>query len=111
MLPTVFSQRQGLRAVCQRVRRVHPFLCREWCILGVRGAPGGPVDVGGVQALVFNPFMFTEPELRMCAYRRTRPFGGGRRRHHNRSLLKVQWVPLSCTSSKKSYHNRKICCA
>ena len=53
------------------------------CILGVRG-------------LLVYPFMFTGSWLRRCAYRKTRPLGGGRWGHYLRGLLGGHWFPLKC---------------
>ena len=58
--------------------------CSErFCAYGVRGGEG-------TQALSLHPHLY-RVGLRKCAYRRTRPLGGGRRGHHLRDLRGVHW--------------------
>ena len=61
---------------------------------GILGAPGALCAYGEVLVLLVYTLMCTGLVLRRCAYRWTRPLGGGRWRYCLRGLLGVHWFPL-----------------
>ena len=79
---------QGWCAAYQRVRRVHLLLLRggwgEWHFFWHTGGSLGSCVFGEVLALLVFPLMYTGLGLRRCAYRWTRPSGGGRLGHYLR---------------------------
>ena len=100
MFPLVLCLRQGWHAVCQRVRRVHPFLLWRmvfmsfffflffWFLLGV-------LCIWGVLAWLVS-LLCTRLGLHRCASCWTRPLGGGRWRHYLcnlwRDFLKIHKI-------------------
>ena len=71
--------------------------CWEWYILGTLGAPWSLVHLGGAGFAGFS-LMYTGLGLRRCAYRWTRPLGGGRWEHYLRGHRGVHWCAEKCAS-------------
>ena len=91
----VLAQRQGWRVVCQRVRRVHPFLLRsswERRFGELRGAPGGFCARWRYQLCWFTPSCLQDPGyagVPIAGHAQWAEVGGS-------ILPGVHWFPLKC---------------
>ena len=88
------------------------YCCYEGCgvrrFLGIRGAPWRLVYIG-VLALPVYTLMCAGLGLRRCAYRSTRPLGGGRWGHHLRDPRGVHWFAQKCASCIRCNGSNSIC--
>ena len=71
--------------------------CWGWRFLGFLGALWSLVHMGGAGVTSFT-LISTGLGLRRCAYRWTRPLGGGRWGHYLRDPRGVHWYALKCAS-------------